>query len=76
MGSPVGAGFEIFFESDVSEEKFGISIHGCHELGSSDDLTNLFDSIIEGCFVWIFKAPNIPKSLANFNTSLGKGVEV
>ena len=62
MGSPVGAGFEIFFKSDVSEEKFGISIHGGHELGSSDDLTDLLDSVIEGWFIWIFKAPYIPKS--------------
>ena len=76
MGSPVGAGFEIFFESDVSEEKFGVSIHGSHELGSSDNLTNLLDGVIEWWFVWVFKTPYIPKSLTDFDTSLGEGVEV
>ena len=76
MGSPVGAGFEIFFKSNVSEEKFGISIHGGHKLGSSDNLTDLLDSVIEGWFIWIFKAPYIPKSRAYLNASLCKGVEV
>ena len=76
MGSPVGAGFEIFFESDVSEEKFGVSIHGSYELGSSDNLTNLLDGVIEWWFVWVFKTPYIPKSLTDFDTSLGEGVEV
>ena len=76
MGSPVGAGFEIFFESDVSEEKFGVSIQGSYELGSSDNLTNLLDGVIEWRFVWVFKTPYIPKSLTDFDTSLGEGVEV
>ena len=76
MGSPVGAGFEIFFESDVSEEKFGVSIHGGHDLGSSDDLTDFLDGVIEWGFVWVFKAPYIPKSLTDFDASLGEGVQV
>ena len=76
MGSPVGAGFEIFFESDVSEEKFGVSIHGGHDLGSSDDLTNFLDGVIEWGFVWVFKAEYIPKSLTDFNAAIGEGIEV
>ena len=62
MGSPVGAGFEIFFESDVSEEKFGVSIHGGHDLGSSDNLTDLLNGVMERSIFWVFKAPYIPKS--------------
>ena len=77
MGSPVGAGFEIFFESDVSEEKFGVSIHGGHELGSSDDLTDLLDCIKEWFTLWVLKAPYIPKSLADVDAfACGEGVEV
>ena len=76
MGSPVGAGFEIFFESDVSEEKFGVSIHGGHDFGSSDDLTDFLDGVIEWGFVWVFKAPYIPKSLTYFNAPIGESIEV
>ena len=76
MGSPVGAGFEIFFESNVSEEKFGVSIHGGHDLGSGDNLTDLLNGVIERSFVWIFKAPYIPKSLTDLNAPIGEGVEV
>ena len=76
MLKPFWSGFEIFFESDVSEEKFGVSIHGSYELGSSDNLTNLLDGVIEWWFVWVFKTPYIPKSLTDFDTSLGEGVEV
>ena len=48
---PVWAGFEILLESDVSEEKLGVSIHGGHELRGSDDLTDLLDFSIEWFFV-------------------------
>ena len=76
MGSPVGAGFEIFFESDVSEEKFGVSIHGGHDLGSSDNLTDLLNGVMERSIFWVFKAPYIPKSLTYFNAPIGEGIEV
>ena len=74
---PIWAGFEIFLESHVSEEKFGVSVHGGHELRGSDDFTDLFDFGIEGRFVWVLEAPQIPKSLTNFDAVIfGKGVQV
>ena len=74
---PIWAGFEILLESHVSEEKFGVSIHGGHELRGCDDFTDLFDSIIEGRFVRVLEAPQVPKSLADLNAVIfRKGVQV
>ena len=77
MIKPVWASFKIFLESDVSEEKFGVSVHGGHELRGCDDLTNLLDSIIERSILWVFETPQIPKSLSYLDAIvLGERVEV
>jgi hypothetical protein len=61
----------------VSEEKFGVSIHGGHDLRSSDEFTDLLDFSIEGFFVRVLEAPQIPKNLADLDAIIcGKGVQV
>ena len=77
MIKPLWASFKILFESDVSEEKFGVSIHRGHELRGCDDLTNLFDRIMKRSILRILEAPNIPKGLSYMNAIVfGKGVKV
>ena len=74
---PIWAGFEIFLESHVSEEKFGVSIHGGHDLRGCDDFTDLLDSIIKRRFVRVLEAPQIPKNMADLNAVIfRKGVQV
>ena len=74
---PVWAGFEIFLESHVSEEKFGVSIHGGHDLRGSDEFTDLLDFSIEGFFVRVLEAPQIPKNLTDLDAVIfGECVQV
>ena len=74
MLEPFGAGFKVLLESNVSEEKLGVSVHGGHDLGCGDDLTDLADRVAKS--LWSFKAPEIPKGMADLDATTGEGIEI
>lgn len=43
MVKPLRAGFKVLLESNVSEEKLGVSVHRGDDLRSGDDLTDFAD---------------------------------
>ena len=58
----------------MSEEKFGVSVHGSHDVRGGDDLSDFVDLATQG--LWLLHAPHVPEWIVPWNASTGECVEV
>ena len=71
---PMRAGFDVLLKSHVSEEELCVSVHGSHDVGSGDDVTELFH-LVAHCF-GSFLAPHLEEGVVDWNAAGGELVKV